>query len=136
MDREREDKTMEDHKVDSIYRTGRATDPIRRIVTVQGAGKLAVEHTLSTPITKVNWALKFRHGNRHIPVEQYAFQVDGRTVERFADATALVLKKHHVDLSPLNNWQKYVMRASLIMTGKELLRTINKAPDGTEPTAN
>lgn len=85
--------------VDSIRRTGTSTSPIRQLVVVQGSGKNAVETVLSTPIEKIDMGLSFRNGGARTPIEQYAFRVGGKTVERFADAAALVFKRHHIALA-------------------------------------
>lgn len=109
---------------DAIVRTGRAVDKFRQLVVVQGEGKTAVRRVLSTPITKVEWNPQFRFGGSPRLVEQYCFRVDGKTVERFADAAALVMKKHHVTMGNVeeSSLQTYVQRALRIMRGEEALR--------------
>ena len=109
--------------VDQIRRTGSGTSKIRQIVVVQGSGKTAVETVLSTPIEKISKGLAFRHGAARVPVEQYAFKVGAKTVERFADAAALVLKRHHIELASDEGAQTYVKRAFEILRGREELRT-------------
>lgn len=112
--------------VDSIRRTGRATSKTRQIVVVQGSGKHAVETVLSTTITKIDCGLQFRFGAARVPVEQYAFKVGAKTVERFADATALVLKRHNIVLSGnAAEAQTYVQKAFDIVNGKAELHEVN-----------
>jgi len=115
--------------VDTIRRTGNASSPTRFIEVIIGSGKNAVREVLSTPISKIKGPEQFRHGGEHIPVEQYGFQVGVKTVERFADATALVLRKHRVILAlpKDDSVQEYVKRAYRIIDGKDTLRTLKKA---------
>lgn len=109
--------------VDTIRRTGNSKTAIRQIVVVQGSGKSAVETVLSTPITKIDMGMSFRNGGRRTPIEQYAFKVGKRTVERFADAAALVLKKHNIALAgQMEEAQTYVQRAFAIVQGKDEIR--------------
>jgi len=110
--------------VTSIRRTGSASTPVRHIVAVQGTGKEAVETILSTPIEKVQWGVDFRHGGASVPIEQYAFKVAGRTVERFADATAIVLKRHHIGFESSEGHQAYVTKALEIVHGEAGLHEI------------
>jgi hypothetical protein len=121
--------------VDAIRRTGTARTPIRQLVVVQGEGKTAVETVLSTPIEKVEWGMQFRFGASPKPVEQYAFKVGGKTVERFADAAALVMKKHHVELAgnETANAQIYVQRATAILEGRDTLRILSEVPEEAKP---
>lgn len=107
-----------------IHRTGNAMSPFRQLVIEQGTGKTKVEQVLPTPIFKVQWGLQFRHGTSHKPVEQYAFKVDGLVYERFADATAVVLMKHDVQILALVASQVYVRKALRIMVSEEPLRVI------------
>lgn len=107
----------------SIRRTGRAETPVRHLVVVQGSGKEAVERILSAAIEKVQWGVEFRHGGKPAPMEQYAFRVGGKTVSRFADAAALVLKKHHVEVEA-GDHQEYLKAALAIMKGEEGLREV------------
>lgn len=109
--------------VTSIRRTGTVASPTRQIVVVQGTGRKSVETVLSTPIEKIEMGLSFRNGGARTPIEQYAFRVGTKTVERFADATALVLKKHHIALDDMETAQTYVKKAFKILTGQEDLRT-------------
>jgi len=90
-----------------------------------------VRQVLSTPIVKIQGPDAFRHGPAHVPVEQYGFRVGSRTVERFADAAALVLRKHKVRLSQpdAEGVQQYVRRAFAIIEGEEELRTFNPSED-------
>lgn len=116
---------MANMTVNAIRRTGTATAPFRQLEVIQGEGKRAVRRVLSTPITKLGWAPAFRHGASAVPMEQYCFEVDGKVVERFADATAMVLKKHHVILDenvPLDELQAYVRKAVAIMRGEDTIR--------------
>jgi len=115
--------------VDTICRTGNAGSPTRFIEVIIGSGKDAVREVLSTPITKIKGPEQFRHGGSHIPVEQYGFQVGAKTVERFADAAALVLRKHQVVLAlpKDDSVQEYVKRAYRIIDGKDVLRLLKKA---------
>lgn len=121
--------------VDTIRRTGTASSPTRFIVTIQGSGKDAVRTTLSTPITKVKGPEQFRHGGAHVPMEQYAFQVGSTTYERFADAAAVVLKRHHVELAQpdASDVQEYVQKAFKIIRGEEKLRILKEVPESYQP---
>jgi len=115
--------------VDTIRRTGSAQSSTRYIEVITGSGKDAVREVLKTAIKKIKGPEQFRHGGSHIPVEQYGFQVGVKTVERFADATALVLRKHRVALAQpkADDVQEYVKRAYRIIDGKEKLRVMKKA---------
>ena len=115
--------------VDVIRRTGNAQSPTRYIEVIMGSGKSAVREVLKTAITKIKGQEQFRHGAAHVPVEQYGFQVGAKSVERFADAAALVLRKHRVVLAlPKDeDVQEYVKRAYRIIDGKETLRILKKA---------
>jgi len=115
--------------VDTIRRTGNAQSPTRHIEVIVGSGKSAVREVLGTAIKKIKGPEQFRHGGAHIPVEQYGFQVGAKTVERFADATALVLRKHRIALAQpkADDVQEYVKRAYRIIDGKDKLRTLKKA---------
>jgi hypothetical protein len=66
---------------------------------------------------------------------QYAFKVGGKTVERFADAAALVMKKHHVELAgnETANAQIYVQRATAILEGRDTLRILSEVPEEAKP---
>lgn len=121
--------------VDVIRRTGNARSPSRYIEVIQGSGKNAVREVLGTQIIKIKGPEQFRHGADHIPVEQYGFQVGARTVERFADATALVLRKHRVVLALPDDEsvQEYVKRAYRIIAGKETLRILKDVPEDYKP---
>jgi hypothetical protein len=70
-------------------------------------------------------------------MEQYCWVVAGKRVERFADVTALVLKRHHVAIDekvPTEELPAYVRRALNIMAGKEPLHLINNPlPIGAHP---
>lgn len=114
---------------DRIARTGSATTPTRKIVVYTGSGKNEIREVLTTPITKIEWGLQFRYGAAHTPVEQYAFQVGKTVYERFADATAAVLKRHHVKLPVLGTHQIYVRRALDILAGVDELRVLAELPD-------
>jgi hypothetical protein len=119
--------------VDAIRRTGTASSPFRQLVVIQGDHR----RTLGTPINKISWFPQFRHGASKTPIEQYVFQVDGKIVERFADATALVLKKHHVEIEanvPEDELQIYVRKARAIMAGTEPLHVhADPLPDTAGP---
>lgn len=117
----------------SLRRTGTVTSPIRQIVVVQGTGRDAVERILSTPIEKIQWGVEFRHGAAPAPMEQYAFRVGKTVVERFADATALVMKKHHVVLEP-GTHQEYVVVAQDILKSLKPLRVITPPSDAVPAT--
>lgn len=121
--------------VDTIRRTGNAQSPARYIVVIQGEGKDAVRTTLGTAITKVKGPEQFRFGGQHTPVEQYAFQVGKVTYERFADATAVILKKHHIELAnpTADDVQEYVKRALKINRGEEKLRVLEEVPTSYVP---
>jgi hypothetical protein len=122
--------------VDYIRRTGSATSPVRNLVVVQGTGKSAVETVLSTSITKLSWGLAFRHGAAATPVEQYAFQVGKRVFERFADAAAVVLKRHNIELAAneLDSAQTYVQDAFKILRGEQELREITPPAEAVPAT--
>jgi len=108
--------------VDRVYRTGKAEDRVRSLVVVIGFGKEAQERQLSTPIEKVEWEPAYRIGGAgRSPVEQYGFKVGSKLVMRFADATALVLRRHHVKIAGEPS-QAYVKKALRINEGKEELR--------------
>lgn len=113
--------------VDTIRRTGTATSPIRQLIVVQGSGKHAVETVLSTSIEKIKGAEAFRFGGSPRPMEQYAFRVGKTVVERFADAAALVLRRHHVSLADpaADDHQEYVKRAFAILAGTEAMRVLS-----------
>jgi len=115
---------MANKRVEFISRTGSSKSTVRRIEVQIGTGKKAVRTMLSTPITKVVSGVAFRLGGKHIPVEQYHFEVGKQKVQRFADATALVLKRHFVvmDDEAVAQSQDYVQRAFAILSGKEVLR--------------
>jgi hypothetical protein len=54
-------------------------------------------------------------------MEQYCWVVAGKRVERFADVTALVLKRHHVAIDekvPTEELPAYVRRALNIMAAR------------------
>lgn len=106
--------------VDGLRRTGSATSKFRQIVAVQGKDK----RTLNTVIEKVEWAPQFRFGAEPKPMEQYAFRVRGKIYERFADATAAVMKIHHIEVAAneLEDAQEYVKRAAAILAGTEEIR--------------
>jgi hypothetical protein len=118
---------MANMQIDFLRRTGSATSAIRQIVAVSGHGKQAVEKVLSTPITKITWAPEFRHGGSHKPIEQYCFEVRGKRYERFADATAVVMKIHHIAIAPneVESAQQYVKQAVAILEGKAPLRVLS-----------
>jgi len=108
--------------VDRVYRTGTAESRTRSLVVVTGKGSDKVERQLSTPIEKIEWMPEFRiAGTSRAPIEQYGFKVGAKTVMRFADATALVLKRHHVRISGKVK-QAYVRKAFRIIDGREDLR--------------
>lgn len=120
--------------VDFVRRTGSATSAMRQIVVVQGEGKNAVETVLKTPIEKIEWGTAFRNGASHVPIEQYAFRVGVKTVERFADATALVLKRHNVTVAGvLEDHQAYVQKAIAILNGTEELKLLSEVPTEAKP---
>lgn len=110
--------------VDAVRRSGSADRPFRQLEVVQGKSRLV----LDTAIKKISWAPEFRHGASARPIEQYIFQVGDKVVERFADATALVLKRHNVEFEanvPRDELQTYVRKALEIMEGKEPLHVHN-----------
>lgn len=121
--------------VNAIRRTGSATSPIRQLIAVQGEGKDAVERVLSTVIEKIEWGFEFRFGGSHTPVEQYAFRVRGKTYERFADAAAVVMKIHHIELAEneVIEAQIYVQRAVAILKGQDDLRLLTEVPSDAKP---
>lgn len=114
----------------SLRRTGNSASKFRQIVVVRENGEEAV---LSTAIEKVTLPPAFRHGGSARPVEQYYFVVKGRAVERFADATAIVMKIHHIEVTgDPEGHQEYVQRAMAIVAGREELRpasAINLGPE-------
>lgn len=113
--------------VNSIYRTGTSKTATRRLVVTQGTGKNAVTTVLSTPIEKIEMGLSFRNGRSRTPIEQYMFRVGKRHVERFADAAALVLKKHHIALDENAKVPAYVQHAFNIMNGNAAIREASEA---------
>jgi hypothetical protein len=121
--------------VDFIRRTGTATSPIRQIICVNGRGKAAVEKTLSTPIEKVELPHpQFRAmGAGSSPIEQYAFRIGNKTVSRFADACALVLKRHHIEVADAeeDGQQAYVRKALRKIRGQEPIDFIAAGGDVT-----
>lgn len=124
------------HKiVDTIRRTGTKTSPIRHIEVIQGSGKSAVREVLSTEIVKLKAPEQFRNGPARTPVEQYHFQVGSKVVERFADAAALVLRKHQIRLADpsAEGLQTYVKKAFDIIEGRAELSVIAELPEGFKP---
>jgi len=117
--------------VDALRRTGTATSPTRQIIAVQGDD----ERVLSTPITKIEWGMEFRKAGKTTPVEQYAFKVRNTTYERFADATAAVMKIHHIEVAPneVEDAQIYVKKATDILHGKETIRVLAEVPENAKP---
>jgi len=107
-------------EVSWVRRTGTIDSPVRRIEV--GPADDRQGRVLSTPITKIEWGVSFRKGGGTFPIEQYAFEVDGKAYERFADATARVLTKHRVRFATLAGHQQYVERALAIMRGEETYR--------------
>lgn len=114
--------------VDVIRRTGNAQSPTRYIEVIRGSGKSATREVLGTAITKIKGPEHFRHGAAHVPMEQYGFQVGAKSVERFADAAALVLRKHRIVLAlpKDDDVQEYVKKAYRIIDGKDKLRILKK----------
>jgi len=114
---------------DRVKRTGSASTSLRQLVAVWNGepGKRDTERTLGTPINKVAYkadtAFRSFGGNR--PIEQYAFEVAGKFVERFADATALVLKRHHVQVEVTDDSPTYVKRALAMIAGTEEVRYVD-----------
>lgn len=80
-----------------------------RIAVTKASGD---EVTLSTPIVKVIGEPEYRKvGARTVPVEQYGFEVAGKKVDRFADATAIVLKRHQIEIAEGAKVPTYVEKA-------------------------
>lgn len=112
--------------------TRKASGPAARFIAVhQPSSNPKVKFTtrlLGTKITKVELPEKYAkmHKGQTVPIEQYAFKVDDRIVLRFADATAIVLKKHHVDvdLGKFETRQVYLVKALEILAGKEPLKDV------------
>ena len=106
--------------ISKIRRTGSATSAVRRLIVTQNGE----DFELSTPILKVQTESVIRGGSDRRPVEQYAFRVGKQTVERFADAAALVLRKHHVSMPAELQMgsQAYVRRAFRILSGAEEMK--------------
>lgn len=100
----------------------------RVIMITIGTGRRATKEVLSTPIEKVKLPEKFfkRPGGVTAPVEQYGFKVGEKVGERFADATAMVLKTHGVTIpvEGLDSRQSYVKRALAVMSGAEAMRDV------------
>ena len=124
--------------VDQIKRTGTSQSPMRQLVVVQGSGKDKVEVVLSTPIEKLTAPNAFRKGGGgNKPVEQYGFKVGAKRVYRFADATALVMRKHHITLAPnAEDVPLYVQHAIAILDGKEQLRPADLPTEANDGAAN
>lgn len=113
--------------------TRKALSPAVRVLEVHQEDNV---RTLSTQILKVELPEKFVKGSgKTAPVEQYAFVVDNKTVARFADAAALVLKKHHVAVrsEDLEDVQIYVRKAVEILNGKAELRLAEPDFEGASP---
>lgn len=105
-------------KVTSITRRRDTVNAnIRRIVVTTESGDT---QTLSTPIVKISKGFAFRNGRRATPVEQYAFQVGAKEVERFDSAVALVMRKHQIKLVAGAD-QVYIARAIEILKGEREL---------------
>lgn len=118
--------------VDRIRRTGSATSEFRQLIVTQGE----IDRVLSTVIVKLKLGPElFRNGKAANPVEQYAFRVRNTVFERFADATAAVMKIHHVELEPneIIDAQQYVQKAVRILQGKEQLRALQEVPQTAVP---
>ena len=117
--------------IDSIHRTGNSSSAIRHLVAVIGTGRDRDEQILSTPITKIQWAPEFRGGQNAAPMEQYAFRVGKRVVERFADAAALVIRKHHIKIEMAEEeMAQYVRKAVRMARGDEEIRFLDEVPEG------
>lgn len=118
-----------------IVRTGRATSAIRHLELVTDLDEKGNEFRtkLSTPIEKIEWGLSFRHGGGRVPMEQYAFRVGAKVYERFADATAAVLRRHRVTVSKLEQHQRYVEKALAILAGAEEIRIMQVVPQDAQP---
>jgi len=105
-----------------IVRTGSANTPTRKLVVVNGSGRDKTEQVLEPAIEKVESPPQFRHGNSHIPIEQYGFRVNGVTYERFADAAAIVMGLNRVQVaSELAQLQIYVRGALVRMRDPSLI---------------
>lgn len=111
--------------------TRKASGPSARYIAVhQPSSNPKVKFTtrlLGTRIVKVELPEKFaKLRGMTAPIEQYAFKVDDRIVLRFADATAIVLKKHHVavNAADLDTKQIYLVKALAILAGEEPIRDV------------
>lgn len=104
----------------SVARTGSAKSNERFLVVSTGEGEKNHLETLTTKITKLDFGLAFRNGGNPTPIEQYAFQVGTKVYDRFADATAAVLKRHHVKIEAVReDLPTYVQKALDILEGRE-----------------
>jgi hypothetical protein len=113
-------------------RDGAGKTTNQRVLSVtQGRGKDAKTVVLSTPIVKIDWGTSFRALGGATPMEQYTFQVDRRQVERFADAAALVLRKHHVQVADGAEVPTYLQEAIARLRGEKPI----KFTDGNGPGA-
>jgi hypothetical protein len=103
-----------------ITRTA-VSDNVRLLEVHTADGEVRV---LGTEIHKVRLPEAFiKAGGKTVPVEQYAFKVGGMVVARFADATALVFKRHHIAISQdAEGSQNYVREALAIIRGEKELR--------------
>lgn len=116
--------------VETIRRTGNAQSAVRFLVAVSGEGKNQTRQVmLATPIYKVGTKEQFRHGGKHVPIEQYGFRVSGITYVRFADAAAAVLFAEELRLTApdASDVQIYVRKAHKILNGQDKYQVLDQA---------
>jgi hypothetical protein len=90
---------------------------------------------LSTKIEKVTAPAVVVGGAGRRPIEQYSFKVGHRIVLRFGDATALVAKKHNLDLNGVKNPPTYVTEAAKMLRGEKEIRFVDEDTIGQNPLA-
>lgn len=78
------------------------------------------EIQLTTLVEKTIQPAEYRKvGGKVIPVEQYAFKVGTKVVDRFADAAALVMKRHNIEIVDGAEIPAYLAKAVAINAGVE-----------------
>jgi hypothetical protein len=90
---------------------------------------------LSTKIEKVTTETVVTGGAARRPIEQYSFRVGARLVLRFADAVALVAKKHRLDLNGVLKPPTYVQEAAAMLREEKEIRFVDEDTIGQNPVA-
>lgn len=104
-------------------------ETVRMLEVRYGYGKGAVTTVLGTEIEKVKMPEKFAKLQGHTaPIEQYGFKIGNFVGERFADAAAVVLRDHRIEIpeAGLDQKQAYVQAAVKIMKGERPLKDVTK----------